>query len=196
MKKSFSSKLNRNLVELFAGDYFATGDQSLVFSTLLGSCIAVCMKDKISGVVGMNHFMLPRWPKEPNIVFSADARYGINAMEMMINDMMKLGAKREHLQAKVFGGGQVLGSNLTNVAQSNIEFIQAYLHLEEVPIVAQDMGGSAGRKLYFFSDTFTVYVKKIQQNQILDSAVKREKRFLAWMRKQSDKEGELTIFNK
>lgn len=182
------------MYEIFAGDFFATKEQNVVLTTLLGSCISVFLRDRVSGVVGLNHFMLPGSIKVEELIFDEDARYGINAMELMINDMMKIGARKNRLQAKVFGGGQALDNTLNNVAKSNITFIDSYLSMEEIPIVAQDVGGNYGRKLFFFPDTYDVYLKRIRYQSTLDNAVKSEKRFLHWMREQRSRESEVTLF--
>ncbi len=195
MKKFFNRSFNKYSYELFAGDYYATKEKNVVLTTLLGSCVSVCLKDKTTGVVGMNHFMLPSNLRRDEIIFSEDARYGINAMEKMINDMMRLGARRDTLEAKVFGGGKVMDTTLINVSQSNIDFARTYLKMEDIPIIAENLGGKYGRKLFFFPDRFTVYLKRIEYNQTLDDAISREKRFLYWMRQQQSKEGELTLFN-
>lgn len=193
MKKSFNRKFNRYVYEIFAGDYYTTGEQNVVLTTLLGSCIAVCMKDEFSKVVGINHFMLPGRISATDLIFSEDARYGINAMEKMINSMMKRGARRNSLQAKIFGGGRVMETSLTNVAQSNIDFATTYLQMEGIPILANNTGGQYGRKIYFFPDSYTVYMKRISYDKSLDNAISREKRFLEWMQQHQDG-GDLTLF--
>lgn len=195
MKKFFNRKFNRYTYEIFAGDYYTTKEQQVVLTTLLGSCISVCIRDKVTGVVGINHFMLPGAVRREDIIFNEDARYGINAMEKMINGMMKLGARRNTMQAKVFGGGRVMDTSMTNVAQSNIDFALTYLQMEEIPILTQDVGGKAGRKLFFFPDTFAVYLKRIQYEKTLQTAVNREKKFMQWMHKQQREESDLTLFN-
>jgi chemotaxis protein CheD len=183
------------MYEIFAGDFYATTKKDVILTTLLGSCISVCIRDKLSGVVGMNHFMLPGTIKTDEILYSEDARYGINAMELLINNMMKLGAKRDNLEAKVFGGGKILGTSLNNVAKTNIEFVRLYLQIEEIPIIASNVGGNYGRKIFLFSDTFVVYLKRIEYNKTLDEAVAREKEFFKWMKLQREKEGDLTLFS-
>ena len=194
MKKTFNRKFNRCTYEVFAGDYYATGEKDVVLATLLGSCISVCLKDTAAGVVGINHFMLPRRVNLKEMNFSDDARYGIHAMEIMIAGMMELGAVRDSLQAKVFGGGRVMDTALSNVAQANIDFALTYLETEGIPVVASDVGGREGRKLYFFPDTFSVFIKRIR-NERLQSAVLSEKRFLHHVRQQQQQTSELIIFN-
>lgn len=195
MKKSFNRKLNCHMYEIFAGDYHATAEKKIVLSTLLGSCISVCLKDSVAGVVGMNHFMLPGRVKADEIARSEDARYGIHAMEMMINSMMKLGARRNYLQAKVFGGGQVLEVAHNNIAAANIDFALAFLKIEEIPVLSRDVGGNEGRKLFFFPDSFEVYVRRITYHKELQSTLQREESFLERMRRQRGEASELELFN-
>ena len=195
MKKTFNRKLNCHMYEIFAGDYHATTEKKIVLSTLLGSCITVCLKDSVAGVVGMNHFMLPGKVRAEEIIQSEDARYGIHAMEMMINSMMKLGARRNYLQAKVFGGGKVLEVAHNNIAGANIDFALAFLKMEEIPVLSKDVGGKEGRKLFFFPDTFEVYVKRITYHKVLLNTVQREKSFLERMRQQRGEASKLELFN-
>jgi chemotaxis protein CheD len=178
LQRIFSPKFKRYIHEIFAGDYYATKEQNVVFSTILGSCISVCLKDRITGIAGMNHFMLPGKSRTGKTVPGGDARYGINSMEMLIESMLKIGAKKSALEAKVFGGGQLYEMVLNNIAGMNIDFITAYLDIKKIPVLASSVGGRHGRKLFFFSDTFTVYVKQINLTEIPADALQQEKRFL------------------
>ena len=194
MKKTFNRKFNRCMYEVFAGDYYATSEKEVVISTLLGSCVSVCLMDPAAGVAGLNHFMLPRRISLNGAGFSDDARYGVHAMEIMIARMMELGAWRNNLRAKIFGGGRVMDTLLSNVAQANIDFALAYLKAEGIPVVAGDVGGRGGRKLYFFPDSFAVFIKRIH-NERLQNAVLFEKRFLHQVRQQQQQTSELIIFD-
>jgi len=194
LKKTFNRKFNRCMYEVFAGDYYATSEKEVVISTLLGSCVSVCLMDPAAGVAGLNHFMLPRRISLNGAGFSDDARYGVHAMEIMIARMMELGAWRNNLRAKIFGGGRVMDTLLSNVAQANIDFALAYLKAEGIPVVAGDVGGRGGRKLYFFPDSFAVFIKRIH-NERLQNAVLFEKRFLHQVRQQQQQTSELIIFD-
>lgn len=193
MKKTFNKKYNCDMYELYASDCFATDEQQVVLTTLLGSCVSVCMKDPKAKVAGMNHFMLPRKVNVKDLGFNNDTRYGVNAMEVMINEMMKKGALRKRLQAKVFGGGQVMDTALSNVAGSNVEFALTYLKTEGIPVLSMDVGRREGRKLYFFPDTFDVYVKRIHYNK-LTKAVLTEKQLMEKIRRQREKDIDLELF--
>ncbi|WP_084019443.1 hypothetical protein [Desulfuribacillus alkaliarsenatis] len=188
MNQRYNRQLDRTVCEIFAGDYYSTKDTNLVFSTLLGSCISVCLRDKTTKISGMNHFMLPSAVRGDNILFNDDARYGMQSMELLINSMMKLGATRNGLQAKVFGGGKVLGTTVTAVSDSNVQFALSYLQMEQIPILSRDVGSDVGRKIFFFPESFEVYVKKIRYNKTLETAVAREKEFMQFMNKKKEQE--------
>lgn len=130
-----------------------------VVRTILGSCIAVCLRDPATKVGGMNHFMLPAG----GMGEGANARYGIHAMELLINECMKMGADRRRLEAKVFGGGHVLRvqTSASNVPQSNIRFALQFLATEGIPILARDLGGFAAREVYFFTDSGRTLLKRL-----------------------------------
>lgn len=195
----FNRKFNRDVYEIFAGDYYATNERNVILTTLLGSCVSVCLKDKISGVVAINHFMLPASIKRDEMIFSDDARYGMYAMEKMINDMMKLGARRTGLQAKVFGGGEVLGTKINNVSKSNIAFAMNYLKMEDIPILSYDVGGKFGRKLFFIANSFEVFIKKIGQDSKLAEAVREEEKYYDQIKRQKAEKAlavdNLTLFD-
>jgi chemotaxis protein CheD len=144
------------------GEYYVTADDKLIV-TVLGSCVAVCLRDKTLGVGGMNHFLLPNDGSQQTGLLTESARYGIYAMELLVNHLLKMGANRSQLEAKVFGGGNVLpGMSINNVGQRNAEFVLDYLDNENIPVGAKDLLGDYPRKVYFFPDTGKVLVKKIK----------------------------------
>ncbi|WP_101924776.1 MULTISPECIES: chemoreceptor glutamine deamidase CheD [Luteimonas] len=133
-------------------------DDATALVTVLGSCVAACVRDPLLQLGGMNHFMLP----EGNVGDGAPARYGSYAMELLINELLKRGASRRRLEAKVFGGANVLRGFTSNpVGSRNAEFVRAYLHAEQIPIVAEDLCGIHPRKVWFFADTGRVVVNRL-----------------------------------
>ena len=149
--------------KILPGEYFAT-DKNMVLVTVLGSCVTACLRDPRAGVGGMNHFMLPRSEQDPANPISMSARYGTFAMEILINQLLKMGARRENMEAKVFGGGNVLrGFTVNSIGEANANFVTEYLHNERIKIVAEDLLGVNPRKLYFFPLTGRVLVKKIKE---------------------------------
>ncbi len=132
-------------VQLTQGDSHVTCDPGEVLTTVLGSCISACIRDPFAGVGGMNHFLLPDGPGE-----GRDAmRYGVNAMELLINNLLKFGASRNRLEAKLFGGANVL-AGLSNIGQRNAEFAQRFLSDEGIPVVGGSTGGDLPRRIQFW----------------------------------------------
>lgn len=158
----YDRHFERHAVKILPGEYFVTnGDKMIV--TVLGSCVAVCLRDKAIGIGGMNHFLLPNDGNNETGLLTESARYGVYAMELLINHLLKMGASRNRMEAKVFGGGNVLrGLKLNNVGQRNATFVLEYLHNESIPVVAKDLLDEFPRKVYFFPDTGNVLVKKIK----------------------------------
>ena len=147
--------------KILPGEYFVT-NTGMLLVTVLGSCVAACIRDTKSGIGGMNHFMLPDDGGRETV--GASARYGTYAMEVLINHLLKMGARRNSLEAKVFGGGAVMASlSSSNVGTRNAEFVLNYLKVEKIPIVAKDLLDSYPRKVYYFPDTGRVMVKKLHR---------------------------------
>jgi len=149
--------------KILPGEYFFT-PKDMVIVTVLGSCVSACIRDRVSGVGGMNHFMLPDGGNDGDGLLSASMRYGTYAMEVLVNDLLKAGARRENLEAKVFGGGHVLSSFSTiNVGERNSQFVRDYLKTERIRVVAEDLEDVYPRKVYFFPRTGRVLVKKLRR---------------------------------
>ncbi len=158
--------------KILPGEYYYTAKDMLIV-TVLGSCVSACIRDRTRGLGGMNHFMLPDGG-EPGNPVSASMRYGTYAMEVLINDLLKSGARRENLEAKVFGGGAVLrGFSAMNVGERNATFVINFLKTERIPVVAEDLNDIYPRKVYFFPRTGKVLVKKLMQTHN-DTLAKRE----------------------
>lgn len=150
---------------LLPGGVQVSCDPEVVITTLLGSCVAACLYDPASGVFGMNHFLLAsRSARQAQPLNTTAGRYGVHAMELLINAMLKRGADRQRLQAKVFGGANVLSGNAGGsfaVGEANANFVRSFLHSESIPLVASDLGGRSGRQLHFHGRDFAVYVKML-----------------------------------
>jgi chemotaxis protein CheD len=169
-------------VILKPGGYYVSG-RSVQISTLLGSCISVCLYDPVNGIVGMNHFMLSSrvYSRDMAMCMTEAGRYGIHAMELVINGMLNIGADRTNMRAKAFGGSSLLRTksktdNFFSVGEVNIRFINEFLRDDGIPLVASDFGGDRGRKIFFSSETYDVYVRKIGKPKIPE-LVKKEKQF-------------------
>ena len=169
--------------KILPGEYYYTSKDMLIV-TVLGSCVAACIRDRVSGLGGMNHFMLPDGGDGDSPV-SASMRYGTYAMEVLINQLLKSGARRENMEAKVFGGGAVLrGFSAINVGERNAEFVLKYLRNEKMRITAEDLNDIYPRKVYFFPRTGKVLVKKLMQVHN-DTLVKREQDYASRLRTNS-----------
>ncbi|MBU0752727.1 MAG: chemoreceptor glutamine deamidase CheD [Gammaproteobacteria bacterium] len=160
-------------VKVLPGEYFVTTTNMLLV-TVLGSCVSACIRDREKGIGGMNHFMLAGGDKD---ALSASARYGTYAMEILVNHLLKLGARRDRLEAKVFGGGRVM-EKLThsNVGERNSQFVIDYLHTEGIPVAAQDLLDIHPRKVYFFPASGRVLVKKLVRMHN-DTVARREREY-------------------
>ncbi len=156
----FDTTFNRRAVKILPGEFFvAEGNMLLV--TVLGSCVAACIRDRVRGIGGMNHFMLPE--RHDTGILSPSMRYGAYAMEVLINQLYKAGARRENLEIKVFGGGSVLpGMSTIDVGDRNSRFVLEYLRDEGLPVAAQDLGDVHPRKVYFVPGTGDIKVRRLR----------------------------------
>lgn len=158
----FDRNFDINAAKLLPGEYYVTGEKMMLV-TVLGSCVAACIRDPQFGIGGMNHFMLPESMHEADSPLSSSARYGTYAMEILINQLIKLGARRNKLEAKVFGGGNVLrGFTVNNVGDRNAAFVLDFLKTEKIPVLAQDLVDIYPRKVYFIPQSGKVMVRKLR----------------------------------
>ncbi len=150
----YDAHFRNDAVKILPGEYFVYNEDILIMTTL-GSCIAACLWDRTARVGGMNHFMLPDGAGD-------SGRYGSYAMELLINEMMKRGASRMNMEAKVFGGGQVVaGMNSLNVGERNTSFVIDYLKMERIPILSKDVLDIYPRKVCFLPASGKAMVKRL-----------------------------------
>ncbi|HSN31598.1 MAG TPA: chemoreceptor glutamine deamidase CheD [Ideonella sp.] len=150
-------------VKVLPGEWFVH-DEDIAVLTTLGSCIAACLRDRHARVGGMNHFMLPdaESPRDGGRLGDAGGRYGAWAMELLINELLRRGAGRATLEAKVFGGGRVVaGMRQTNVGARNTAFVLEYLRTERIPVVARDVGGVHPRRVCFLPASGRALVRRL-----------------------------------
>jgi chemotaxis protein CheD len=176
-------------VTIHIGGVRASREPMLV-DTVLGSCIAACIYDPVAGVGGMNHFMLPEGADPGN---PTSARYGVNAMELLISEIMKLGGTRKRFQAKVFGGGHVLRirESLDGIPQQNIDFVHRFLNTESIPVMGEDIGGYQARRVLFNTQSTKVYLKKLGTNDAERTAEEEMVYLISLKRRKLDGEVEL-----
>jgi chemotaxis protein CheD len=186
-------------VVIHPGDHYVA-KEPLIISTLLGSCVAACLFDPGSGVAGMNHFLLANRRYARNIPMNVtDAgRYGVHAMELLINDMMRLGADRRRLKAKAFGGGAVLkdvsNDNFLCVGDVNVRFIREFLQTEGIQLVAEDLGGTQGRVIRFRTDTYAVYRKYIVATETIQIEKQELGYWKSTIQKEEESPGTIVLF--
>lgn len=146
------------------GDCLVGGEEDLTFSTILGSCIAACIRDVEARVGGMNHFLLAEPSGSARDRYGASARYGAFAMEQLINKVLTRGTGRKvNLEIKVFGGG-LINSALTDVGAKNIEFVRQFLADEGYAVAGEDVGGSFARRVMFKPHSGRAFVKRLDSD--------------------------------
>ncbi len=146
------------------GEYQTTGDENVVLSTVLGSCVAACIWDPDKCIGGMNHFLLAN---SSDTNRSGSLRYGVHAMEMLINDLLKSGARRSALRAKIFGGAN-MASNLGDIGKSNANFAKTFLATEGIPCLAESLGGTNARRVLFRPHTGHVRQMIVENDDFVD----------------------------
>lgn len=134
-----------NVVHVMQGEFKISNDPRVVLRTVLGSCIAACLRDPIAGLGGMNHFLLPG---DENGRDGA-VRYGVHLMELLVNNLMRKGADRRRLEAKIFGGARMM-SGLSDIGRRNAEFARSFLRNEGIPIIEEDVGGQSSRRVNYW----------------------------------------------
>ena len=144
--------------KILPGEFYVTIHDEII-STVLGSCISACIRDRKLGVGGMNHFMLPS-TDDADKIGSAN-RYGNFAMENLINEILKNGGRRENLEVKLFGGGKIL-VNMTDVGEKNINFAREYVTTEGITVVSEDVGDVYPRKVIYFPASGKALIKRLQ----------------------------------
>ena len=188
----FDRTFDCDAAKILPGEFYFTNKDMLIV-TVLGSCVSACIRDRVTGVGGMNHFMLPDTGGDADNPVSASMRYGTYAMEVLINELLKAGAKLENMEAKVFGGGNVLrGFTAINVGERNAKFVLDYLKAERMRVIAEDLNDIYPRKVYFFPKTGKVLVKKLKVEHN-DTLRKREQDYASRL-KTTSVGGEVDLF--
>lgn len=181
--------------KILPGEYYVTTADEMI-TTTLGSCVAACIRDPRINVGGMNHFLLPvrgsTREVHPDDPFSLETRYGAHAMESLINSLLALGARRDRLEVKLFGGGSVIPGMTSDVGRKNSAFAEEYLQREGLQLLASDVGGPYPRKIQYFPRSGRARAKKLYQ---VDSRVveQREKQLASRIRNEGAG-GEVDLF--
>jgi chemotaxis protein CheD len=181
VKRFWDPGCDRWSAKILPGEYFVTRSDEAI-TTVLGSCISACIRDPAVRIGGMNHFMLPEdnssgkssWIEGPG---GLATRYGSYAMESLINELMKLGARRDRMEVKLFGGGKIL-SSMTDVGKKNIQFAKEFLRMEGFKIAAEDVGDVCPRRVMYFPTTGVVMLKRLRALDVVEIA-QRETNYLS-----------------
>ena len=161
VKRYWDKTNNCVAAKILPGEYYVSVTNELI-TTVLGSCISVCIRDAKNNIGGMNHFMLPKDNNVSDSIVSDAARYGNYAMEHLINDILHYGGERKNLEFKVFGGGKVLDMKM-DIGKKNIQFVFDYLKMERFRVTSEDVGDVYPRKVNFFPLSGVARVKKLKK---------------------------------
>ncbi len=194
-KPFYDPKFQAMSVTVLPGDFYTTDKADEMVVTILGSCVAACIRDKNTKLGGMNHFLLA---EEPSGITSSSNRYGSNAMEQLINSILRKGGRREDLEIKLFGGANVI-ENATLIGTNNINFVRSYLKKENLKIVSEDLGGSQARRIHYWPSTGRVLRHLIQsKDDKRQQVVQEEKVYKENLRKKQEKSsdyGSIELFD-
>ncbi len=160
LDRIYDRVLETEVVRLMPGEFFVSREAEVV-TTVLGSCVSACIRDKRRSIGGMNHFMLPDAAMGGAADTATAGRYGTHAMQFLIDGIVTLGGKIEDLEVKVFGGGRIV-EGMSDVGERNIDFIREFLQEAGIPVHAEDVGLEFPRKINYFVDTGRVMVKKLR----------------------------------
>lgn len=140
--------ITKNVHHVIQGEYFVSDDPSIVLTTILGSCVATCLCDPVARVGGINHFLLPNGDGKDGMEF----RYGILSMELLVNGLLKMGASKSRLEAKIFGGA-AMNNGLARIGESNSQFAVSYLSNENIKCLSKSLGGINARRVRYVPTT-------------------------------------------
>ena len=182
-------------MHIHPGEYYISAEDAVY--TILGSCVSVVLYSNKHKLGGMNHFMLPSTSEVILPEKDYYGRYGVHAMELLINGLMKAGVQKRELTAKVFGGGNVLNTDPSgryHIGFKNTEFVFEFLAVENIPVIAKDTGSDHGRKIYFFPETGKVLVSRIIKT--IDLVYREEEKYIDIIdKKNKDKDTKVIFFD-
>jgi chemotaxis protein CheD len=187
----FDPKINAWAISVLPGHHKVIDSPDTAVSTLLGSCVAACIRDMRRGIGGLNHFLLPGEDGAGDGARSA--RYGVHAMEVLINDILRSGSVRQDLEAKIFGGANVIDTAAKEtVGDRNSRFVEEYLRLEGIKVTAKDLGGDRARRVFFFPGSGRASVLRLPPSA--SSRVRAEEKQLARQASAAPKAGGVELF--
>lgn len=192
IRRMRDNRFPHEIASIFPGEFFVSREPMVVY-TVLGSCISACIRDPVVGVGGMNHFMLPEPKEAAHDSWGESTRYGSYAMESLINEIIKRGGLKSRLEIKLFGAGKIYEGNI-DVGANNAKWVIGYLRSEGLATVKTDLGDVFPRKVYYFTDSGRVLMKKIERvkNQTI---FERENEYAARIKQRTQQPVEdVTLF--
>jgi chemotaxis protein CheD len=171
-KRVFDPRQGIDVVKIISGDWHVTRD-NVMLATILGSCVSACIRDPITKIGGMNHFLLPG--EDSSNQNSDSARYGVFAMESLINGILKEGGRKERLEVKVFGGGNVI-NNSARIGSKNAEFIRTFLQKEGFSISSEDLEGDYPRRIHYYPVSGKLMMRQLKRREDLQ-VIETENRY-------------------
>lgn len=193
-KRYFDENLELTVIKIYSGEYYVTNKPGEMIVTILGSCISACIRDPIAGVGGMNHFLLPGNSAHFDHDFahaSEAARYGVFAMEQLINEIIKLGGVKSRFEVKLFGGGNVTSSTAM-IGDKNVEFVRDFIAEEGLKVDSEHLGGKLPRRIHYYPDTGKVMMRLLKRKEDL-RIIEEEKTFEKTISKKPV-EGDVELF--
>lgn len=192
INRYWDQRMNVWSAKILPGELYVSLHGEMI-TTVLGSCVSACIRDREKGIGGMNHFMLPTESKHSHAWGgdALDTRYGSWAMEALINEILKRGGRRGYLEVKLFGGGAVL-ENMTDIGERNIDFVRHFLAEEGLKVVAEDLGGKRPRKVLYFPDTGACRVRRL--NEVKNTTLFEREKAYAKKVSSSSTDGSIELF--
>lgn len=193
-KRYYDEASEHTVVKLYSGDYYISTQPREMLVTILGSCISACIRDPHARVGGMNHFLLPG---ESGLLSTdlasagAATRYGVFAMEQLINGLLSRGALRDRLEIKLFGGGNVTDSSAL-IGEKNVAFVREFLRHEGLKIDSEHLGGTLPRRIHYYPDTGKVMMRALKRKDDL-RIIEEEKRYAKQI-SSKPVEGDIELF--
>lgn len=185
---------NYKQVTVLPGDFYVTDKKNEVITTVLGSCISACVRDTVTGIGGLNHFLLPRDKSEKGTSLDGAMRYGDYAMNTLIGKLIRMGVARERMEVKIFGGANLFKvSSQKTVGDSNQAFILDFLKNEGLDLAVSNIGGNHGRRIYYHPATGKVKMQFLN-NAHVDDIIKQETKLSKTVDTTYDKGGDIELF--
>jgi chemotaxis protein CheD len=192
VRRMRDSRFPHEIAAILPGEFFVSAEPMIVY-TVLGSCVSACIRDPVTGIGGMNHFMLPAPKEGGSDSWGESTRYGSYAMESLINEILKRGGVKNRFEVKLFGGGKIYDGNI-DVGARNAEWILEFLKTEGLAAAKTDLGDVYPRKVYYFTESGRVLMKKIERVKN-HTILTREKEYEAKVRmREQTPEEDVTLF--